>query len=209
MVMIKGTEFIKVTSNNKNQVKKKPERCAVCRLMCACEILAFYDKNRHEKCLVDKKLVCKKCKESWTLEYAKALNTGQLSCGLQLYEDILYGVELLNINFQADCCKHVKDPKVLKKNFANVVNDYEESLKQKRYLPTFETEQEAITVLESQLYPIVDYRQEEGTTKYVVRLPEGRISTTEIEAAAMNRLSTRPVITNVEKKMFLILKDEA
>lgn len=196
-----------ISDKHNKPIGSNDSKCVVHKSVDACEVLEYYDGLKDETSLIENKLICKKCTKSYINEYTNSLNTGQVSSSLQHYIDIAYGVELWNTYYQADTCKHVKDPDTLKKSLSIVVNDYEESLKQRKYLPTFETENDALEVLKSQLYPIEDHREEEGSTKYVIELPYGRVSTTEIESAAMNRLSTRPVITNIEKQFFIILKD--
>lgn len=205
----KQNRYLKVKNSDKKEVKSNDSN-EVCVLnythkhSCACEVWESNCGN----ILVNRKASCDPCDREVYLEYGQHLNAGRLAISFDHYKDIILQAGVTTIYLNAESCKHVKDPKKLKEQFKKIADDFNIALSEKPHILEFNTELSMLSYLLDQGYGIEDHRDEDTTTKFIITFPENRISTTEDEARAINGLSDRPVITNVEKRFFLVLKEE-
>ena len=153
--------------------------------------LSFIDGDKH----------CQNCYEVSKDIYSEMLNKGELSISYPHYSDINAGVILFNLTNIA-FCEHV-EPRILRQGFKEILDDFEASVKHRKYVVNFKNAYSALEYLKDQQFVIED-GDIDSNIKYVIGLPNNRVSTIEDESRALALLSNRPIICNFQDRCFWV-----
>lgn len=122
--------------NTRPTYKKFPRetngnQCLFCENICPDKVVIYYDLNRDTdpKTFIGKKLICAKHDKKISRDYKKAKK--KLLAGFEYYRDLVYGVQLMLLRFQAASCKHVENTDLLKKRLIAIFQDYDNLVLQK------------------------------------------------------------------------------
>ncbi|MFI5405517.1 MAG: hypothetical protein ACHQ1D_03270 [Nitrososphaerales archaeon] len=160
--------------------------------------------NKDRLAFIEGSKNCKDCQKELEKEYSQLLNKAELSVTFAHCLDIIDAVELSNKANSAHC-EH-KDPHELQEGYKGISNDFDASVRDRKYLANIKNEYAAVEYLKEQKFTITD-ADYDSDIKYIVRLPESRVSITEEESKALSLLSNRPIICNFQDRLFWVLCD--
>jgi hypothetical protein len=180
------------------------------------EILAFLtDREKindtegveNDKVFVDFKHACFDCEEVVkTQKYAIEVNKEKITYPYEPYYDAYIETGFENLITYSNMWGSSQHDELVK-----LLNDLKASHAEKNYDIKIETEQQKLEFLRSQDYYIEGYRQPLDTNdknvKYILHWPPTRSFTLPEEAAAIQGLSTIPVITLFNKRRFVIYRE--
>ncbi len=177
----------------------------ICLLCCnICDLIERIEKN-HLK-FVDGERRCQDHKIKQTKKYSEILDKGGIFTTREHYADLDDSVKLSNISEKALCdCPYKHNNQKLRERYRKKLQDLEAAINDKTYSVNLKNDYERVEYLRSQGYEVQEGH--DADTLYIITMPSGRAATISQEAEAIAGLTRRPVITNMDKRFFVVLRN--
>ncbi len=197
----------KNTSTSVSQRNNSDEICLSCYgdpQLNGCELVKKIEKHRLK--FLDGDRSCAKHKLDQTQKYNEILNNGEIFTTLQHYRDLDDSVKFSNISEQATCSHDNHSNNEIREQLRKIFIDLDASINEKKYSINCKNDYERIEYLRAQGY-LVQEGDYQTDTLYIITMPSGRAATIEEESDCINALTTRSVITNMDNRFFVVLRE--